>query len=285
MMVQKAVTEKTGTGTLAYSDMGEIITTSATAIGITLPAPSKGLWYRISNAGEGEVSVMYDSGEMTTIAQSEAVLLLSNGALGWWFSKGGGGGALTKEAIEAVLTGEISSHSHALTKEVVEAVLTGEITSHTHAAGDISLLDTAEHFTATDVEGALAELFTSVSDGKTALASAITDMGVTTGATDSFATMAMNIRLISAGLNTFDATATADEVLLGYTAYGQGAKIIGTYMPPATFYPFGAKTDRGTVETGEEDTLTPITETVAWTYANAVKVAATAETNIVVTLV
>lgn len=285
MMVQKTVTEKAGTGTLAYSDIGEIVTTSATAIGITLPAPSKGLWYRISNAGEGEVSIMYDSGVMTTIAQSEAVLLLSNGSLGWWFSKGGGGSALTKEAIEAVLTGEISSHSHALAKEVVEAVLTGEITSHTHAAGDISLLDTAGHFTATDVEGALAELFTSVSDGKTALASAITDMGVTTGATDSFATMAMNIRLISAGLNTFDATATADELLLGYTAYAQGAKIIGTYMPPATFYPFGAKTDIGTAETGGEDTLTPIIETVAWTYANAVKVASTAETNIAVTLV
>lgn len=285
MMVQKTVTEKTGTGTLAYSDIGEIVTTSATAIGITLPAPSKGLWYRISNAGEGDVSVMYNAVEMTTIAQSEAVLLLSNGALGWWFSKGGGGGALTKEAIEAVLTGEISSHSHALAKEVIEAVLTGEITSHTHAAGDISLLDTAGHFTATDVEGALAELFTSVSDGKTALASAITDMGVTTGATDSFVTMAMNIRLISAGLNTFDATATASEVLLGYTAYGQGAKIIGTYMPPVSFYPFGAKNDSGTVETGGEDTFTPITETVAWAYANAVRVAATAETNIAVTLV
>jgi len=284
MMVQKTVTEKTGTGTLAYSDIGEIVTTSATAIGITLPAPSKGLWYRISNAGEGEVSVLYNSGVMTTIAQSEAVLLLSNGSLGWWFSKGGGGSALTKEAIEAVLIGEISSHSHALAKEVVEAVLTGEITSHTHAAGGISLLDTAGHFTATDVEGALAELFISVSDGKAALASAITDMGVTTGATDSFATMAMNIRLISAGLNTFDSTATAGEVLLGYTAYGQGAKIIGTYLPPATFYPFGAKTDSGTVETGGEDTLMPITETIAWTYANAAKAAAIAEANIAVTL-
>lgn len=285
MMVQKSVTEKTGTGTLTYGDIGEIVTTSAAAIGITLPAPSKGLWYRISNAGEGEVSVLYNSGEITRIAQSEAALFLSNGALGWWFSKGGGGGALTKEAIEAALTGEISSHSHALAKEVIEAVLTGEISSHTHAAGDISLLDAAGHFTATDVEGALVELFTSVSDGKTALASAITDMGVITGATDSFGTMALNIRLISAGLNTFDATATATEVLLGYTAYAKGAKIIGSYLPPATFYPFGAKTDSGAVEIGGDEALMPIAESVAWTYASAANFVAITEANITITLV
>lgn len=114
MIVQKVVTEKTGTGTLTYGNIGDIVTTSAEAIVITLPAPSKGLWYRISNAGEGEVSVVYDSIEITTIAQEEAVLLLSNGSSGWWYSKGGGGGPLTKEAIEAVLTGEITSHVHPL---------------------------------------------------------------------------------------------------------------------------------------------------------------------------
>ena len=114
MIVQKTVTEKTGTGTLAYSEIGEIVTTSAEVIVITLPEPSKGLWYRISNAGEGEVSVIYATVEITTIAQEEAVLLLSNGSSGWWYSKGGGGGQLTKEAIEAVLTGEITSHTHPL---------------------------------------------------------------------------------------------------------------------------------------------------------------------------
>ena len=43
-----------------------------------------------------------------------------------------GGGSMSKAEIESVLTGEISSHSHALTKSAIEAVLTGSITSHTH---------------------------------------------------------------------------------------------------------------------------------------------------------
>ena len=41
-----------------------------------------------------------------------------------------------------------------------------------------------ENFVATDIDGALDELFTSVSNGKTIIASAITDKGVTTLATD-----------------------------------------------------------------------------------------------------
>jgi hypothetical protein len=49
--------------------------------------------------------------------------------------------AITKAMVESVLTGEISSHSHAagtLTKAMVEAVLTGIITSHTHQFGTTS---------------------------------------------------------------------------------------------------------------------------------------------------
>lgn len=51
--------------------------------------------------------------------------------------------SLTKEAIEAVLTGNILSHTHdqyltAITKQMVEAVLTGEISSHTHDVTSIT---------------------------------------------------------------------------------------------------------------------------------------------------
>jgi len=49
------------------------------------------------------------------------------------------------------------------------------------------------------VEGALSELFTSVSDGKTLIAAAITDKGVSTSASDTFGTMATNIGSISSG--------------------------------------------------------------------------------------
>lgn len=65
------------------------------------------------------------------------------------------------------------------------------------AANGITIEDTAGNFTATNVEGALAELFQNVSNGKTLIASAITDMGVDTSNTDTFEQMAINIRNIN----------------------------------------------------------------------------------------
>ena len=66
-------------------------------------------------------------------------------------------------------------------------------------ANGITIADTAGNFTATNVEGALAELFQFVSNGKSLIASAITDMGIATSNTDSFEVMANNIRMISGG--------------------------------------------------------------------------------------
>ena len=65
------------------------------------------------------------------------------------------------------------------------------------SASNIPIQDTANNFTATNVEEALAELFQFVSNGKTLIASAITDMGIATSNTDSFEAMANNIRMIS----------------------------------------------------------------------------------------
>ena len=63
-------------------------------------------------------------------------------------------------------------------------------------ASNILITDAADNFTSTNVEGALAELFQYVSNGKTLVASAITDKGINTLATDTFQTMATNIRNI-----------------------------------------------------------------------------------------
>ena len=65
-----------------------------------------------------------------------------------------------------------------------------------------SLVDynnTTSGMAATTVQAAVDELFTSVSEGKSLIAAAVTDKGVETAATDSFATMAEKIGQIELG--------------------------------------------------------------------------------------
>lgn len=97
-----------------------------------------------------------------------------------------------------------------------------------------------------DVNGAInqlntrtSELFTSVSNGKDLVADAITDKGIHTSATDSFSTMATNIRNIQTEgggeydenfVNTADGNITANDVALGKIGYSKGNKIIGSHQ-------------------------------------------------------
>ena len=73
--------------------------------------------------------------------------------------------------------------------------LTGDIASIRTDIGDMSTVPTA----AKNAAGAITELFTSVGSGKEMLAAAITDKGVPTSPTDTFATMAANIGAIETG--------------------------------------------------------------------------------------
>ena len=56
------------------------------------------------------------------------------------------------------------------------------------------------HFTATDAEGVFEELFTSVSSGKTSIAAAITDKGVSASGSDTFTQLAGKIDSITTGV-------------------------------------------------------------------------------------
>ena len=76
-------------------------------------------------------------------------------------------------------------------KEVIEQGGGG-----TPSASDVSYDNTTSGLTADDVQEAIDEVFQSVSSGKTLVAGAITDKGVTTSASDTFATMATNIAAI-----------------------------------------------------------------------------------------
>lgn len=91
MIKQRGITLKTVSSSLTYSEMGDIVCNSVTAITIILPAPNSGLWYRISNVGAGVVTIYYGSA-LTTLNQTEQCLCLANLTSNWFFSKGGGGG-------------------------------------------------------------------------------------------------------------------------------------------------------------------------------------------------
>ncbi|KZE77580.1 hypothetical protein AV654_21130 [Paenibacillus elgii] len=92
-------------------------------------------------------------------------------------------------------------------------------------AANVSIIDSANHFTSTNVEGALAELFTSASNGKSAVAAAITGMGQAASQSETFAQLASKVSLISN-----DANASTGDVLSGKTYYQGGAKKTGS-MP------------------------------------------------------
>ena len=80
MIWQTRVTVKTGSATLTYAEIGDIVVTGSGTL--TLPAASPGVWYRISNASAGVVTV--------------GALNLGPGAQGlcvagtiWYYSSGG----------------------------------------------------------------------------------------------------------------------------------------------------------------------------------------------------
>ena len=95
-------------------------------------------------------------------------------------------------------------------------------------ASEVGFTSGTTGMSADNVQDAIEELFTSVSDGKSAIAAAVTDMGVQTAATDSYETMAENIKEIETGvqLPTLTNPATASDLIMGKQLINQGGEIV-----------------------------------------------------------
>lgn len=89
---------------------------------------------------------------------------------------------------------------------------------------------TSSIITGDNVQEAIDQLFTSVSNGKSLVAGAITDKGISTSANATFQQMADNITAIETGYDTSDATAGTAQILSPYTAYGANGKITGSIL-------------------------------------------------------
>lgn len=111
--------------------------------------------------------------------------------------------------------------------------------------------NTSSVITADNVQGAIDQLFTSVSNGKSQIASAITGMGVSTSASDSFSQMATNIGNIETGYDTSQVTATAATVRSGYKFVNSSGQLITGTIPSKGAQTYTPKTVSQTISSGQ----------------------------------
>lgn len=127
-----------------------------------------------------------------------------------------------KSAYQAAVDGGFSG-----TEEEFNTLL-ASMSAEPPDASEVGFTSGTTGMSADNVQDAIEELFTSVSDGKSAIAAAVTDMGVQTAATDSYETMAENIKEIETGvqLPTLTNPGTATDLASGKQLIDQEGKIV-----------------------------------------------------------
>lgn len=91
----------------------------------------------------------------------------------------------------------------------------------------VKITDANNNFTSETLDGALNELFTDVSDGKTKIATAITGKGISTSSSDTFNTMVANIGKINTGKKCVTGTFTLPKLAIGNSSYGSTTVSLG----------------------------------------------------------
>ena len=155
----------------------------------------------------------------------------------------GGGGAPLEDSVTSP-GGASIAYSEALEGPTPHVITFTEDEDDPILAADVKYSDTQT------VKAAIDDLKASVSDGKSLVASAITDKGVTTAQDATFSQMATNIGMIETGVDTSDATASSNDVLYSKTAYGASGKITGS-IPSKGAQTFTPGTSAQTISSGQ----------------------------------
>ena len=119
-------------------------------------------------------------------------------------------------AIDELVSNEGSLTSLTTTQKAsLVAAINELVTNDGTLSGEIGTLSSLSTTVKTSLVAAINELFQSVSDGKTTVAAAITDKGVTTAATATFSTMATNIGQLKPPTYIDPATAKNSQIAAG----------------------------------------------------------------------